>query len=593
MKIKSFYKNLQLIATLVLLFVNLQAFSQFQLTQNKNNKEDNKQEEETYAKDPLGRRTPRGTASGFLEALAENNYSKAKFYFNTKSNIQNTDVIKKLENLLDYSGYLFPYSWISNDPKGNLEDNLPPKKEKVGSVTVDGDEIDIILEQIKAPDGGPIWVFSKETVSDLKKVDIDSLSTPLIQKIIPKKFNKWKLSGAPLIDWIIMLIIGGLAYIFSWGITYFVENILPKIWKKTGEEPFSIIIHALGLPVRLTISIWLWGYTAQLIGISILIRQKFSWISIIIGVIAILILFWRLTIFLSSYTERKLYSKGNISGVSVVLFLKRATKIAIVVIGIIIVLGVFGIDVTAGIAALGLGGIAIALGAQKTVENFVGSVTLIADQPIRVGDFCKVGDVLGTIEKIGMRSTRIRTLNRTIVTIPNGNFSSAEIENYTHRDQFWFHHTFGLRYETTPDQIRYLLVELRNILYAHPLVSENPARVRFLELDSHSINLEIFAYITVQNYDEYLEVQEDLLLRMMDVVEESGSGFAFPSQTLYLSRDEGVSEEKSEKAAQAVKKWKENNDLQIPQFDHKHIDDLKGSIPYPPEGSVQNKKTDD
>lgn len=585
MKFRFFTKKIHLITIIFFLLYGLQGFSQLQLS----NKEAKETEEETYAKDPLGRRTPRGTASGFLNALAENNYSKAKFYFNSNSNIQNTDVIKKLENLLDFSGYLFPYSWISNAVKGNLDDNLAPNKEKVGSVTIDGEEIDIILEQIEAPDGGPLWVFSKETVSNLKNIDIDSLSTPWIQKIIPQKFNKWKLGGAPVIDWAIMLLLGALAYMFAWAITYFIENGLPKIWKKAAKEPFSIIIHALGLPVRLSFTIWLWGYTSQLIGLSILIRQKFSWLNIIVGVIAILILFWRLTIFLSSYTERKLYSKGNISGVSVVLFLKRATKIAIVVIGIIAILGVFGIDVTAGIAALGLGGIAIALGAQKTVENFVGSVTLIADQPIRVGDFCKVGDVLGTIEKIGMRSTRIRTLNRTIVTIPNGNFSSAEIENYTHRDQFWFHHTFGLRYETTPDQIRYLLVELRNILYAHPLVSEDPSRVRFLELASHSINLEIFAYITVQNYNEYLEVQEDLLLRMMDVVENSGSGFAFPSQTLYLSRDEGLSEEKSEKAIATVKKWKENNDLQIPQFDHKHINDLKGKISYPPEGSVQNK----
>src|SRR5690606_23005857 len=135
----------------------------------------------------------------------------------------------------------------------------------------------------------------------------------------------------------------------------------------------------------------------------------------------------------------------------------RAAKIAIVALGIIWILGAIGVDITTGLAALGIGGLALALGAQKTIENFVGSVTLITDQPIRVGDFCSVAGTTGTIEKIGMRSTRIRTLDRTVVTIPNGEFSSSKIENYAHRDRFWFHPVIGLRYETTPDQIRYLL----------------------------------------------------------------------------------------------------------------------------------------
>src|SRR5690606_4171885 len=126
------------------------------------------------------------------------------------------------------------------------------------------------------------------------------------------------------------------------------------------------------------------------------------------------------------------------------LFLRRAAKVAIVVFGTIVVLDTLGFDVTTGLAALGIGGIALALGAQKTVENFVGSVTLIADQPIRVGDFCTVSGVTGTVEQIGMRSTRIRTLCRTGVSIPNGEFSSSKIENYAHRDRFQLNQIFDL-----------------------------------------------------------------------------------------------------------------------------------------------------
>lgn len=214
-------------------------------------------------------------------------------------------------------------------------------------------------------------------------------------------------------------------------------------------------------------------------------------------------------------------------------------------------------------------------GCTKTVENFVGSVTLIADQPVRVGDFCKVGDTVGTVEQIGMRSTRIRTLNRTVVTIPNGQFSSETIENYAHRDRFWFQTVLDLRYETTPDQIRFLLVELRSVLYAHPKVHPEPARVRFTGLGAASLNLEVFCYITAVNFDEFLEVREDLLLRIMDVVAESGTDFAFPSQTLYFAKDKGLSKEKSQQAEEKVRKWKEAHDMPIPSFENERIEKLK------------------
>src|SRR5690606_28640422 len=134
--------------------------------------------------------------------------------------------------------------------------------------------------------------------------------------------------------------------------------------------------------------------------ISISVRLLFGNIIVIIAIIAFLIFLWRIIDFLGTFSKRKLSEKGNVAGVSAILFFRRAAKVAIVIIGIIIILGTVGIDVTAGIAALGIGGLALALGAQKTIENLVGSVTLVADQPIRVGDFCKVGETVGTVEKI-------------------------------------------------------------------------------------------------------------------------------------------------------------------------------------------------
>ncbi|NJL09080.1 MAG: mechanosensitive ion channel family protein [Methylacidiphilales bacterium] len=249
-------------------------------------------------------------------------------------------------------------------------------------------------------------------------------------------------------------------------------------------------------------------------------------------------------------------------------------------------LHVFGIDFTTALAALGIGGLAIALGAQKFFENLIGSLTLILDQPVRVGDFCRFGTALGTVEDIGMRSTRIRTLDRTVLTVPNGEFSALHIENFSRRDRFWFHPTLSVRYDTDPEQMRFLLQELRAMLYAHPRVDPDPARVRFIRLGAFSLDIEIFAYVYAVNMDDYLEVQEDLLLRCMEIVAKSGSGFAFPSQTLYVARDSGRDGEKATAARDSVKQWQEAGELQVPRFHPDRIRELRNTIDYPPPGAA-------
>jgi len=216
----------------------------------------------------------------------------------------------------------------------------------------------------------------------------------------------------------------------------------------------------------------------------------------------------------------------------------------------------------------------------------VGSVTLITDQPIRVGDFCKVGEISGTVESIGMRSTRLRTGERTIVTIPNGQFSSANIENYAHRDRFLFDPVFEFRMQTTPDQLRFLLVEIRTLLYAHAGVNPDPAKVRFTGLTDKGFKVEVWAYINAANFDVSQEIAEDVYLRILDIVAASGTDFAYPSQTLYMARDNGTDDEKSTQATDKVKQWVDNKELQLPQFDPEHIEKLKDTIKYPPEGSV-------
>lgn len=548
-----------------------------------------------WPEDSLGRRTPRGTVQGFIRAVANEDYAKAALYLRfdpaLKKEHDREMMARSLRRLLDRKGDLYPYSWISNEPNGTKDDNLGPNLDRVGTATINDEQFDLILENTEDADGAPVWLFSSETVQRVPLLTDVAPAAPLISRVSPDivKDNKW--GGVPIGHWLAMLILIAVAYLLSWSLTKLLLFLIPILWHRARTEPTAGIIRAFSLPMQLYMAIWLFVVASEQAGISIIVRQRFSNLTVIVGLIALLLLFWQLLDFSTRFFEKRLARYGNQAGVSAVLFLRRAAKAALVFLGVILVLGTFGVDVTTGIAALGIGGIALALGAQKTVENFVGSVTLIADQPVRVGDFCKVGDIIGTIEQIGMRSTRIRTLDRTIVTIPNGDFSSQKIENFAHRDRFWFHPTFGLRFETTPDQIRFLLVELRSVLYAHPKVSPDPARIRFTSIGADSLNLEVFAYVTAVDYDQFLEVQEDLYLRMMDVIAASGTGFAFPSQTVYFAKDEGVSKEKAVETGDKVRKWREAGEMHIPNFPAASIGHLKDTIPYPPEGSSSAQNT--
>jgi MscS family membrane protein len=175
----------------------------------------------------------------------------------------------------------------------------------------------------------------------------------------------------------------------------------------------------------------------------------------------------------------------------------------------------------------------VALAAQKTIENLFGGVAVITDRPVMVGDFCKVGDWSGTVEEIGLRSTRIRTPERTLVTIPNGAFSGMTLENFSRKDKTWFHVMLNLRRDTTPEQVRELLKSLTGILTHSPKVEAGNHPVRFAGVGTYSLDLDIGAYFTTLDDDEFASIQEDLFLKILDAVESAGTALALPTEAYY------------------------------------------------------------
>ncbi|KGO86717.1 mechanosensitive ion channel protein MscS [Flavobacterium rivuli WB 3.3-2 = DSM 21788] len=553
---------------------------------------ESKTEETKFPTDSLNRRTPRGTVNGFIKAMADQNYIRASQFLQLKrswrKNSQRLRIVQSFQRLLDQGGDMAPTALLSDKYEGNPDDVLEENSDLVGTIIIDDKEITLYVVNTALEGQPPLWQFSAETVAEISATTSDE--DTLLNNILPNYLKNKKLGGVPIGHWIAVVVIVLVSYLIAWALVALMGLIIRATWKKTREEEEWLLVRAMGLPIRLCIALWLFVAVSQYAGISIIVRQRFSAITFVIGIVAFLILLWRLSDIVSDYTKNRMTLRNRISAISVILFLKRMAKAAIVIIGFITILGAIGLDVTTWFAALGIGGIALALGAQKTMENFVGSVTLIADQPIRVGDFCKVGEITGTVESIGMRSTRIRTNRRTVVTVPNGSFSSNNIENYAHRDRFLFDPVLEFRMETTPDQLRYLLVEIRTLLYSHTSINPEPAKVRFTGLTASAYKVEIMAYIEAVNLDASQEVQEDLLLRILDIVAQSGTDFAFPSQTLYMARDKGTDEDKTTATNDIVKQWREANELHLPSFTPEHIEKLKGSVKFPPEGSAVGRE---
>ncbi len=227
----------------------------------------------------------------------------------------------------------------------------------------------------------------------------------------------------------------------------------------------------------------------------------------------------------------------------------------------------------------------LGFGLQDIFANFFSGLVLLFERPMRVGDFCRFGDQVGTVEAIGLRSTKVRGLDRTVINVPNADFSKKELVNYAKRDRMLLKTTIALRYETSDEQLRYVLARIRELLLSHPKIAEDPARARFVGYGDFSLNIEIFAYGIADNWGEFLGIQEDVLLRIKQIVEESGTGFAFPSQTTYLSRDEGLDAERTAAAEAQVQAWRSEHKLPFPEFSERQRGQFRNSLDYPPAGS--------
>ena len=417
--------------------------------------------------DPLGRDTPSGTLYGFLQAAQSGNYSTAAQYLQmsaARRQAQGEDFATKLKIVIDrcFNGDL---RRISNQPEGTPQEGMPLDKQRVGSLTAGDIEADLVLVRVSDAGSGRIWLISADTLARL--VDLyDQAAVHQVESHLPHALVSHEFLGMPLWQWLAILIAVPIAASLAWLAVQFLR--LPwYLWARYRKHAVAAVWSSFVRPLWLVLAVLAHGILVSYLRIPVLQRHHYQQVAGVVAVIGSNWLLWRILRELLRNVRRRALLAGRMGTESLMILGERILKVAIVVLAIFTVMGTLGFNLSAPLAGLGIGGIAIAFAAQKTLENLFGGVSILGDEVIRIGDTCRFGDRVGTVEDISLRSTRIRTPDRTELSIPNGSLATMNVENLSRRDKILFNTKLGLRYETSPDQMRYVLAQVRRRIHEH------------------------------------------------------------------------------------------------------------------------------
>ena len=540
--------------------------------------------------DEFGRGSPRGTVKGYLAACREGDYEKAANYLDLRRIPRDGPTLARQLRIILSRTLWVDVDVLNQEHAGRSNDGLPPYRDRLGSIDTKAGKVDILLQRVPREDGVTIWMIAGATVAQVPDL-YNEFGYGVLEHFLPKIFFELQFLDIALWQWIGLLVLVLLAAVVSWFLTVFVVRLLGTVvaFTKTTIDD-KMRVEAAG-PIRLALAVLLFRAGLVPLGLGVKATEFISSLLSALFIVAVTWLLLRVTDVLSSVVEERLVERGEVGAMGLVPPGRKLVKAIVVILAFIAILSNFGFNVAALLAGLGVGGIAVALAAQKTIENLFGGIILYTDRPVRVGDFCRFGDKMGTIEEIGVRSTRIRTLDHTVITVPNGTFSNMEIDNITARERIRLLAILTVRYETSPDQLRYILVEIRKLLYSHERVIPDTPRVRFINFGAYSLDIEVVAYVDTTDWAEFLGIREDIFLRIMDIIDASGTGFAFPSQTLYMGRDDGLKAERVREISEKVQHWREHNEIYLPNFPADKIEECKGTLPYPPEGSPEYRGT--
>ena len=420
---------------------------------------------------------------------------------------------------------------LSDRPEGDSDNPLKPDQDVVGIINTGSGPFDLVVERITRGRSAPVWLFSRQTLSLIPDA-YDEIDLIMPDRFLPGVLASPRIAGIRLFEWLALFLVLPFCYRLLGAVNWLVWPFV-ALWRRRSGAPGRPADHHVPGFVRLVILGIGIRWVLGTIDLPLLERQ--FWTAIV--VLLLMVAFGWFLLLLTGYGERYVLRRFATVGetASLVRVARRIVDVLIVVSCGLTTFRYFGGDPTAALAGLGIGGIAVALAAQKTLENVIAGLSLIFDKAVRVGDFLKVGETVGTVDYIGLRSTRIRTVDRTMLSMPNGQIASVGIETLSARDKFRFNHVVGLRYGTTVAQMRAVIDGVRTLLLTHAGVESDSVRVRFFRLGSFSLDIEVAAYVFAADWERFLATQQELLLRIMETIDGAGTAIAFPSQTVHIA----------------------------------------------------------
>jgi MscS family membrane protein len=496
--------------------------------------------------DPLGRDTPRGTLTGFMQAAQKGDNDRAAEYLQLprqETEIDSAHVVRDLKALLDRA-YVGRLGAITDNPDLALDPQLEPDHQRVGEFTVNGKELPLLVVRVPDGDNGHLWLIAWSTLNKTGDLANDARSHELEQHL-PQILVRHTFLSIPLWVWAAFLLLIPVALLAGVATVALVRTpawLLARIHHRAAQSEIWTNVRG---PVLLFATAAAHAVGMLMITVPLLFREYYFKVQ---GAALLFAVAWLLWDFVTVWTQRlrrRMTSLEERGTLSLSLLLHRVLKLGIGVAALLSIFYLAGLNLSAALAGLGIGGIAVALAAQKTIENLFGGISILTDRVIRVGDLCRVGETIGTVEDIGLRSTRIRTDERGLISVPNGSLATANVENLSARDKMRVFCKISLRYETTREQLERVLTQVSTMLRDHPRVESSSAWIRLARLADSALQLEMQAYILTREYDDYTAVRENLLLRVMDIVESCGSSLALPSQTVYLAGTSEVPEVKA------------------------------------------------
>ncbi len=477
--------------------------------------------------------SPRTSVVSFLELSRSGRWNEAARFLEPPPRIVGSPaaLAQRVKAVLDSNAWLDPND-LSPLDEGRRDDGLPPEVEEIASFTVPGGRLPVRLVRTDG-EGGPSWIFDRATVSRLDALygslrnrwALEHLPAPLLRPG-PRDLLYWQWLALPLIlvaSYWVGLPLGRLTH-----------AVPLRVAGRTSSSLDDEVAERLDRPIAL-----LWTLVVVAIPISAL--NLYEPAERMLGSLRkagiLIVVFWaalRTLDLVRDAVASSGWARQRPSARALVPLSSRVGKVLLSALAAVSALAALGYPVTGLLAGLGIGGLAVALAAQKTVENLFGSFSIGIDQPFREGDLVKIDDAFGNVERIGLRSSRIRTFDRTVVTIPNGRLAELRVETYAARDRLRLTTEIGLTYGTGSAQIRRIVTRLEAELRSHPKLWPDSVTVAFQTFGESSLNVLVMAWFETTDWAEFLAIRQEMYLRFMEIVEEEGSSFAFPTRTVHL-----------------------------------------------------------